>query len=212
MKIKNVKRKRKYLVKPHSDEFKIKRFKYKVDCIKYLISMGFDALNSSVSISISGLSYSNTLREYLVWYDKHKYNKHGIFELKLVQEDFMGDKYISPPRRPTSKVETKYFIFSDKICNLMSYIGVSESLNVNNLSNLLILFNKRGFKDFIPEDDYSKSYISNNLEKNTLNGFGDWFYWSDRCNFVRCKVIHDLIKRDNPIAFELYEKKLKHLK
>lgn len=211
MKIRNNKVKQTYLVKPFSKDFKFKKFKYKSDCLKYLNSMGFDALNSIVSISINALNYSNTLREYSVWLDEHKYNKHGIFEFRLVNETFRGNKYIFP-HRPIEKVNVKYFAFGDKICSLMSHIGQSDTINNSNLSNLLILFHKRGFRDFDPDDVFGGDYVNNRLSDNILEDLNEWFYWSDRCNYLRCKVIYELIKRDRPGAFKSYEEKLKYLK
>jgi hypothetical protein len=68
---------------------------------------------------------------------------------------------------------------------------ISELFNIEKANKLITLFEKRGFKDFEPDED-DLYYINGHI----LTGI-DFYHWSDRCNFLRCKVILEYFKREN---------------
>ena len=73
------------------------------------------------------------------------------------------------------------------MCNI--YESDGETILPNKAKNLINLFEKRGFKDFEPSEEDLK-YINGHISDGI-----DFFYWSDRCNFLRCKVILEYFKR-----------------
>ena len=71
------------------------------------------------------------------------------------------------------------------------YQGDKKTILPKDAKKLISLFEKRGFKDFEPTEEdwvYIKGHISDGI---------DFFHWSDRCNFLRCKVILEFFKREN---------------
>ena len=56
---------------------------------------------------------------------------------------------------------------------------------------LVKLFEKRGFKDFVPTEE-DLIYINGHI----LDGI-DFYHWSDRCNWLRTKTIIEYFKRNN---------------
>jgi hypothetical protein len=105
--------------------------------------------------------------------------------------DFRGRKFISKNNK-ISKESKKYFAFSDKITSLMCNIYEEDEKTIlpNKANKLIELFKKRGFKDFTPTEEDLK-YINGHI----LDGI-QFSYWSDRCNFLRCKVILEFFKRE----------------
>jgi len=103
---------------------------------------------------------------------------------------FRGRKFISKYNK-IEKSAKKYFAFSDKVISLMSNIYEENGAILPSKAKRLIkLFEKRGFKDFEPtEEDWE--YINGHISDGIC-----FSYWSDRCNFLRCKVILEYFKRE----------------
>lgn len=187
MKIRNH-RKREWEFRP-PEESNLKknlyRFKYKSDMMKFLNNNFYESVCGVVSLHEDSFGNSGTLREWFVWYDKYT----GQIDLK--QRSFRGKKYVFKKSK-ISKSSKKYFAFSNKVISLMCNIADS-GVTKEKANKLITLFEKRGFKDFDPDEDdllYIDNYISNGI---------DFHYWSDRCNFSRCKVILEYFKRNKLI-------------
>lgn len=200
--IRREKKKYTWLVRPSSDKYEIKNFKYKSSVLKYLMSMDVDALNSVVSRTVNTFDSSYTNSESLVWFNEHDFYHGSDFKLVFKKITYGGRKYIHKIET-IEKTTVKFFAFSDKIISLMG--NLSENLCDNDLIKLLLLFHKRGFRDFETTDEYYNSY----LDKYNIETLDTFFYWSDRCNFMRCKIIHDLIKRDKYNIWLKFEKLIK---
>ena len=104
---------------------------------------------------------------------------------------FRGRKFISKNNK-ISKGDKKYFAFSEKVSSLMCNIYEEDEKTIlpNKANKLIELFKKRGFKDFEPTEEDLK-YINGHI----FDGV-QFSYWSDRCNFLRCKVILEFFKRE----------------
>lgn len=199
MKIRNTKKKT-YVFYPHESSI-LKgrsytyRFKNKKNLMRFLNGNFGDAVNGIVQISVSTLQSFYTERQYFVWYNEFewRHNKTNKQKIVLKQELFRGRKYISKGFR-TSKSDKKYFAFSDKVINLMTHIG-NNGISESNAKNLICLFYKRGWKnEELTGDDieYVEFYLKDNKEP-------QWFYWSDRCNSLRMKIIYEWFKKNNLI-------------
>lgn len=167
------------------------KFKYKSDMMKFLNNNIKEVVNGTVSLDHNSFNCSNTIREWFVWYNDYTF-KGAKLKIELRQLLFRGHKYISKERK-ISKEDKKYFTFSKKVISLMSNIYQKDKKTIlpKDAKKLINLFEKRGFKDFEPTEEdwvYINGYI--------LDGI-DFFHWSDRCNFLRCKVILEFFKREN---------------
>jgi hypothetical protein len=162
------------------------RFKYKADLLKFLNSNFENALNGTVALDHKSFNCSNTKRKWFVWYDV----KGATLKIVLKQLLFRGRKFISKYNK-IEKSAKKYFAFSDKVISLMSNIYEENGAILSSKAKRLIkLFEKRGFKDFEPtEEDWE--YINGHISDGMC-----FSYWSDRCNFLRCKVILEYFKRE----------------
>lgn len=167
------------------------KFKYKSDMMKFLNNNIKEVVNGTVSLDHNSFDCSNTIREWFVWYNDYDV-KGAKLKIELRQLLFRGRKYIYKSNK-ISKRNKKYFAFSEKIISLMSniYQGDEKTVLPKDAKKLIDLFEKRGFKDFEPTEEdwiYINGHISDGI---------DFFYWSDRCNFLRCKVILEFFKREN---------------
>lgn len=192
MKIRNH-RKYEYCFRPHKKSKLVKphyTFKYKADLMIFLNKNFDEAVNGTVSLDHKSFNSSNTKREWFVWYNDYKV-KGTPLKIVLKQQYFRGRKFISKNNK-ISKEDKRYFAFSDKVVNLMCniYEVDAEIILPNKAKKLITLFEKRGFKDFEPtEEDWI--YINGHI----LDGIC-FYYWSDRCDFLRCKVILEYFKRE----------------
>jgi hypothetical protein len=166
------------------------RFKYKSDLIKFLNKNFEESINGTVSLDHKSFNSSNTIREWFVWYNDYDV-KGSKLKIELRQLLFRGRKFISKNNK-ISKEDKKYFAFSDKIVSLMCGIYEEDGKTIlpNKAEKLIELFKKRGFKDFEPTEE-DLSYINGHI----LDGICFW-HWSDRCNFLRCKVILEFFKHE----------------
>lgn len=166
------------------------RFKYKCDMMKFLNKNIDESVNGTVSLNHESFNCSNTKREWFVWYNDYAV-KGMPLKIVLKQMDFRGKKFISKNNK-ISKSSKKYFAFSDKVVSLMSniYEADEETILPSKAKKLITLFEKRGFKDFEPNEEDLR-YIDGHI----LDGIA-FSYWSDRCNFLRCKVILEYFKRE----------------
>lgn len=189
MKIRNHK-KREYVFFPCEDsELKGSfKFKYKSDLIRFLMKDIGNSINGTVSLMESSFNGSYTIREWFVWYNEYRENKEPL-KVVLKQLNFRGCKYIHKPAS-ISKESKKYFALSEKVISLMGTIG-DDGITKARANKLVLLFKKRGFKDFEPTDD-DLDYINGHIEKGI-----DFFHWSDRCNWLRTKTIIEYFKREN---------------
>lgn len=167
------------------------KFKYKSDMMKFLNNNIKEVVNGTVSLDHKSFNCSNTIREWFVWYNDYTF-KGDKLRVELKQMLFRGRKYISKPCK-ISRGDKKYFAFSKKVISLMSniYQGDKKTILPKDAKKLISLFEKRGFKDFEPTEEdwvYINGHISDGI---------DFFHWSDRCNFLRCKVILEFFKREN---------------
>lgn len=198
MKIRNH-RKREYWFYP-SDDSNIEKksahvFKYKRSLMRFLNKNIFEAVNGIVRVEEKSFGSSGPIREYFVWYNKYEFeNKQQALRVVLKQLDFRGKKYIFKPQK-VSKDNKKYFAFSNKVISLMSEIESDNGeILKKDARKLVDLFKKRGFKDFEPDKD-EWEYINGNI----LKGI-PFFYWSDRCNWLRTKAVIESFKRDGLIS------------
>lgn len=197
MKIRNH-RKREYWFYPSDDSNLEKksayRFKYKSSLMKFLNKNLIDAVNGTVTIDENSFGSSGAVREYSVWYNRYDFENKG-HELKVVlkQSDFRGRKYIFKPSK-ISKESKKYFAFSNKVISLMCNIQ-DDNGNIleKDAIRLVELFKKRGFKDFEPDED-GWNYINGNISEGI-----PFYYWSDRCNWLRTKAVIESFKRSGLI-------------
>ena len=166
------------------------RFKYKADLMKFLNRNFYESVNGTVSLDHKSFNCSNTKREWFVWYNDYAV-KGTTLKIVLKQMDFRGRKFISK-NNSISKVDKKYFAFSEKVSSLMCNIYEDDEKTIlpSKAQRLIKLFEKRGFKDFEPDEDDLK-YIEGHI----LDGV-QFSYWSDRCGFLRCKVILEFFKRE----------------
>lgn len=165
-------------------------FKYKSSLMRFLNANFENALNGEVVVHLSSFNGSGTHKRYFVWYTYHPKTSNPL-RISLRLQLFRGRKKIFG-RHKISKSSKKYYAFSDKIISLMCNIYQDDDKTIlpKDAKRLITLFEKRGFKDFEPtEEDWE--YINGHI----LNGIC-FSYWSDRCNFLRCKVILEYFKRE----------------
>lgn len=188
MKIRNHK-KREYIFFPCEDsELKCSTsFKRKSDLIRFLMKDIKNSINGTVSLNESSFNGFYNIREWFVWYNDYRENKEPL-KVVLKPLNFRGRKYIHKPTT-ISKESKKYFAFSEKVISLMGTIG-DDGITKARANKLVLLFKKRGFKDFEPTDD-DLDYINGHIEKGI-----DFFHWSDRCNWLRTKTIIEYFKRE----------------
>lgn len=196
MKIRNH-RKRAWLFVPHKDS-KLKekgyKFKYKSDLMSFLNRHFENALNGEVWLEEDTFNSSGYLRMWFVWYNDYA-EENQKDKIVLKQQLFRGRKYIFKPSK-ISKSAKKYFAFSNKVGHLMCNIEDEKnnlSIHPKDAKRLIELFHKRGFKDFVPTEE-EQEYIDQNIKEGI-----PFFYWSDRCNFLRCKTILEYFKQEKLI-------------
>jgi hypothetical protein len=173
------------------------KFKYKDDLIKF-ISKNFNlSLNGVVQLEEKSFGGSQTIRMWTVWYNDYKYKKGCPLKLIFKQEKWTtkngGEKKYFYKKYKISKESKKYFAFSDKTINqmlLMANPKLSPKEKKENAKRLVKTFVKRGFKDFIPNEE-EQEYINYYLEKGI-----DFFHWSDRCNWLRTKTVIEYFKKE----------------
>lgn len=177
MKLKNSKQKTWVFVPRTNSLLRNKSFKYKSDLMKYLNNNFNEVINGTIRLEFDYFGMFHTSKEWLVWV------KSNFLEIELRQLSFSRTK-----TQKVKKEDKKYFTYSDKIINLMCYIDKLDVISPNHIKNLVKLFYKRGFKDFIlneDEQEYVNYYINNGI---------DFFHWSDRCNTLRTKTIIEYFK------------------
>lgn len=190
MKIRNHK-KRNWVFYPHQNS-KLKKnsyvFKYKSDLMKFLQKNLGNSINGIVDLEERGFGYySSCIRSYVVWYNLVAYCQGQNAKPVLKQ---LKSRVRGKTKRKVSKKDKKYFAFSDKIINLMCDISDTE-LTKQKAKRLVTLFEKRGYKEFIPNNE-DREYIQYYLD----NGI-DFHHWSDRCGTLRMRtVIEYLIKQE----------------
>lgn len=181
MKIRNHK-KIEYYFYPEEDSTLKDRdfFKTKKKLMNYLNGNFPHSLNGTVYLhEQSRFSGHRNTKCWSVWYNNIRGAKPNIILKKI---DFR-DKSI------VSKINKKYFAFSDKIFRKMIKIN-KDNITVSDAKKLVDLFYKAGFKDFVPDEDeinYINGHISSGI---------DFYHWSDRCDFLRMKVIIEYFKRN----------------
>lgn len=182
MKIRNH-RKKEYVYYPYEkDKIGIKFF-YKSDLMNYLTANIEEAVDGEVVIKENYFSGIHSLQHYDIWYNRQEI-KSGA-NCKSVLKKI---RYSKKRLHKISKLSKKHFAFSHKIITLMCYIG-NNGITKNHAKNLVNLFYKQGFKDFVPNEN-DQSYIDNNI-----NEIPFW-YWADRCNYVRVKTIIENFKQN----------------
>jgi len=197
MKIRNH-RKREWWFYPHENSTIEKKsahiFKYKSSLMRFLNANPEGCINGSVRLEESSFGYSGCIREYFVWYNDYENNyKNAGFKVVLKQQDFRGRKFICKLFK-VEKDSKKYFAFSNKVISLMCHIQDDNGVILKkDAERLVALFKKRGFKDFEPTED-EWEYINGNI----ADGIS-FYYWSDRCNWLRTKTIIEFFKRENLI-------------
>lgn len=184
--------------RPHKDsKLKFKVFKYKSDLMKYLNNNFREALNGEVALTFDTVNMSGTKRTWFVWYNDYS-DINTPLKIELRQELFRGRKYITKRKTvKTSKESKRWFMFSDKVINLMCALSdtpIGTELHKRQTENLIKLFYKRGYKDIdLNSDEYKDVY---NYEE-YLTGAEPipYSYWCDRCNSIRCAVIIENYKK-----------------
>lgn len=198
MKIRNHRKHSYYFYPAKDSELKNRQFKTKKSLLRYLNSNVDEAVNGTVGYNEKSFSSNHFVRQWFVWYNDKPSQRNQQLRVSLRQLDFRGRKYIT--RRKivkTSKSTKKYYAFSEKVINLMGAIEDrlcnGESISKYTANRLVTLFYKRGFIDFVPDEE-TQRYIDGNIEKGI-----PFFYWSDRCNGDRMKTIIEYFKRENLI-------------
>jgi len=193
MKIKDH-RKREWWFYPHENS-KLNKgrcytFKYKSDLMNFLNSNFIESLSGEVIVNEDSFSSSLTIRSYQVWYNKKANSGGAKWKIRLCR----NKSYRFRNHNNISKESKKYFAFSDKVINLMCNIRDEDgNITPNKAKRLVELFEKRGFKDFDPDEEDLR-YINGHIEDGI-----DFYHWSDRCNWLRAKTIIDYFKREGLI-------------
>lgn len=191
MKQRKIKKQYSWIVYPHLDKYKVKKFKRKSDAIKYLYSMDLDALNSIVRREIDGINFFCTSYELYVWFNMYEY---FVKKQPLKLELRKGRFFRWEKKDKINKSTLQYFLKSNQIINLMLHISNEYSEDReptdSNLKNLIKLFKFRFGK--LPDDCLGYGESINKLED------CGWSYWSDRCGFERASTIIKCIKNDRP--------------
>lgn len=180
MKIRNHKQFEYHFYSNENSTLKDRAFKTKKKLMNYLNGNFPHSLNGSVHLyenSFGGRSQANKI--WFVWYNDIKGAKPNIL---LKKRDFGFKKNI------LSKEDKKYHAFSDKIFHKMILIHKNNNIKTN-AKKLVDLFYKSGFKDFEPDED-ELNYINGHISSGI-----DFYHWSDRCDFLRMKVILEYFKR-----------------
>lgn len=177
-------RKREYRFYPDGGMFdKFNEFSYgfrrKGKLIRFLRGMFPYCLNGIVGVNEDYFGSYGTVSEYSVWYD---YGSGDIRLVKLYKERYKNFK---------PSIVKRYFAFSDRRIRLMGLIG--EGIKINTLDkshvrNLVRVFYKSGFSGDVEYIGDDIRYIRENVEY-IKNGGNPFFYWSDRCGYIRMRVI-----------------------
>jgi hypothetical protein len=157
-------------------------FKYKRSLIKFLTKNFPECLNGIVFLDVDSFNGFWTIAEYFVWFEDDY--------IKLCKKN---RKYYKHWRKETIRKDLKkYCAYYNKIETLMLYIDKygEDKIHARNLVNL---FYRSGFKDFIPDEEEQK-YIDFYKEDGV-----DFEDWSDRCYPLRQKVIIEYFKAKNLI-------------
>jgi hypothetical protein len=163
------------------------RFRYKSELMRFLNSTFPHCLNCEVTYEESSFAGIYTRRHYQVWFNSRSFytNQNAKPEAVLKMVPFRGKKEV---KLKTSKSEKKYRAFSDKVISLMS--RMEKNRTEGDAKKLLELFEKRGFKDFTPNEE-EQEYITAHIEKGV-----QYWYWSDRCNWLRTKTVIESLKKE----------------
>lgn len=167
-------------------------FKRKDKLMKFLNGHIDDSINGIVRVYNYSFGSSGHNCDYFIWYNEKQYNSGADLKVDLRKMDKKKRKPFS-----VSKNTKLYFAFSNRRIELMSIIGNTidkgENINPSHAKNLVEVFYKSGFKDFEPDQE-TLEYINSNIEEGI-----PFFYWSDRCNYVRMKAVIEYFKRNNLI-------------
>lgn len=164
-------------------------FKYKSDLIKFLTNNLKEAINGEVHLEEQSIGYSGCKRMWIVWYNERQYMSGAKLTAKLKQLNFRGKKYLTKIHT-VSKVNKKYFAFSDKVFNLMCNLEDQNGIITPKKAKKLVqVFKKIGYVDFEPTED-DLNYINKAISSGI-----DFEYWSDRCNDLRAKAIIEYFNR-----------------
>ena len=187
MKIRNHRKRIWRFYPSEKSKLEVKEFKYKSKLMRFLNSNLGETLNGEVSLYVSAFGSSETSRLWSVWCNQNT-NEPKI-KAVLKQTHLKGKKYVFKPSK-IPKDSKLYFAFSDKVISLMCHLKDNDGIiSPNKAKNLVTLFKKRGFKDFEPtHEDWC--YIDYHIK----NGI-DFYYWSDRCNWLRTKTVIEYFNR-----------------
>jgi len=187
-------RKREYIFFPYEGSNLTKKsyiFKRKTSLLKFLNGRIRDVINGTVRVYEDGFGYNIFIRDYGVWYNYKEYNSGADLKIDLKLVDSIRNKR---KKYKVSKLSKKHFAFSNRRIELMTLINESiknnEEINKSHAKNLVNVFYKSGFKDFEPSEE-EKGYIEGNIEEGV-----PFLYWSDRCNYLRMKVVIEYFKRN----------------
>lgn len=151
-------------------------FKYKKDLMNFLSSNFSECHSGKVTIWHQSPNYSYYGDIFQVWHTN------GYVTLHRLRRGFKKCK--------TTKKSKRWFAFSKKVLNRMNLVENEDgTINKPIARNLVELFYKRGFKDDIE--------LKNGEMKHYLKEGIPFHYWSDRCNFTRCKIIIEYFKLKN---------------
>lgn len=166
------------------------KFKYKASLMRFINANIDDTINGLVVLHEDCFGSSHPFREWTVWYNERPYRRGANFKPELRQLTFRGSKYVFK-KRNVSKADKRFFAMSDKVISLMCNIEQEDgTILPKDAKRLVKLFEKRGFKDFEPNEDewrYINGHISDGL---------CFFHWSDRCNWLRTKTVIEYFKRN----------------
>lgn len=172
---------------------KCHKFKYKSDLMRFLNSNIYESVGGEVSLHEETFNSSHTRQMWFVWYNGKQYLDGADLKIDLRQQYFRGKKYFCHKSK-IEKIDKKFFAFSDKVISLMSHIEDENGVILSKDAKRLVeLFKKRGYKDFEPSEEYLE-YINWHISEGI-----DFYYWSDRCNWLRTKTIIEYFKRENLI-------------
>lgn len=203
---------------------KPRTFKYMRDVMKFLRSFNenVDCVTSrhiEVAKKYNTYNSSGTYCRWEAWFDRKLFFTTGEWKVVLKKVNFRGHhKYKSWTK--VEKSEIKYYSHYEKFFNKMMAISrdQNEDGTLNNpilLYQLLKIMHKMVNGDVI----HGRYYIGNTPEvikdlKETLEYwhdkysdvhiFNDWWYWSDRCNYLRMTFICQSIQKSYPSEWQKY--------
>lgn len=159
-------------------------FNRKSDLLKFIKNNIDHALTGTVRLNYDSV----TLKEYKVWYNDRKHILAGAkLEIQLRQDDTFKKRSRKSIRIP--KYLKKQYAFLDKRIRLMCKIRDENGIiDKNKALKLLDIFEKSGFKDFVP-DAGEIEFINQ-----SLNSEISFFHWCDRLTDLRVKVIRRYFK------------------